>query len=437
MSSGAGACPTEDSNGALCVTGDASNPNSQCYCFPFIDAATGVYTLDAGQQFTWNSGQRHCESIGGTLAQMFSLAERNTIVKKIAPYISAWIGLSRSADIDADEWDALPCPPTTEARCTARVDLFKWGGTDTPGTGTIPQTYQDWLFDFENMYEPDNSDPSREEFCVVMIAYDEPAHPGTWDDDICTNKFPIICSVPQIGGPSLSPPLPAPPTSSPSPTPSPPPPVQTPSPPAPQSAVTFKSTDIAATTPGTTTYTPSTGVWQIANCGENMWDVEDSFRYVHDAATHAGNVTITATVLTQDLANFPATKSALVLRSNLTPGKWSPAVEIIVGQTWEAATSVFVQYRAMQDGTTEDFDFPALDSPSLPVWLQISRTGNTIQASASLDGESWTVIYSFAPPAGSALLSPVFVGMGVCSVTYGESCTPSLATSTFSNVSVN
>eukprot|EP00898_Chlorokybus_atmophyticus_P003567 jgi/Chlat1/4210/Chrsp27S04300 len=430
------ACPTEDSNGALCLTGDESDPNSQCYCFPFIDAATGVYNLGESQQFLWNDGQVHCESIGGTLAQIYSEAERNTILSKIAPYITVWIGLSRSAEIDGPEWDALPCPAPTEAQCPARVNLFHWGG-HTWGTGTIPQTYQDWWIDNDMLYEPDNTYPSRDEYCVFMVGYGNapPDHPGTWDDDLCYNPYGIVCSVPQIGGGPTPSPSPSPPVDTPSP--SPPPAADTPSPPS-STPGSFESTDVASTTPGTTSFTADTGVWEIANCGANMWDVADSFRYVHDTATHAGDVTITATVLTQDLTNFPAMKSALVLRSNLTPG--SPAVEVIAGQTWEAATTVSVQYRAIQDGTTVAFDIPALGLPfnpaSLPVWLQIERTGATINASASLDGESWTVIYSFTPPDGSAVLGPVFAGMGVSSVTYGAECSPALAMATFNNVSV-
>eukprot|EP00898_Chlorokybus_atmophyticus_P002655 jgi/Chlat1/3390/Chrsp23S03732 len=162
---------------------------------PSMRQRTGAYTLDASQQFNWNDGQIHCESIGGTLAQIYSLAERNTILSKIAPYTTVWIGLSRNADIDGPEWDALPCPPGTVAQCPARVNLFHWGGHSW-GTGTIPQTYQDWWIDNDGIWEPDNTFPSRDEYCVFMVGYGNkpPKNPGTWDDDLCYNAWPVVCS---------------------------------------------------------------------------------------------------------------------------------------------------------------------------------------------------------------------------------------------------
>eukprot|EP00898_Chlorokybus_atmophyticus_P003568 jgi/Chlat1/4211/Chrsp27S04301 len=409
-----GACPTQDKNGALCLTGDASDPNTQCYCIPWIDATTGANSVqDESQHFTWNDGQLQCESIGGTLAQIYSEAEKTTILNVIKPYITVWIGLSRNDAVNGAQWDALPCPPPTQAQCPARVDLFKWGG-HTWGTGTIPQSYQDWWIDNDMLYEPDNTYYSRDEYCVFMVGYGNqpPAQPGTWDDDLCYSTYPIVCSVPQIGASNPSSPPPTaslpPPTPTLSPPPSPPP--------GPQTAINnFVSLDIAATTPGTTTYTAKTGVWQITNCGANMWDAADSFRYVYSTKTYAGSVTITAKVLTQDLKNFPNMKAAL-----------GPQQLNFWLQRHGKLLPPFSCRRT---------DSSPFNPCTLPVYLKISRTGTTFTSSASTNGVSWTVINTYTPAAGSPLLSSIYVGMGVCSVTYGSTCKP-LATATLSNVAV-
>eukprot|EP00898_Chlorokybus_atmophyticus_P003507 jgi/Chlat1/4157/Chrsp27S04231 len=212
-------------------------------------------------------------------------------------------------------WDALPCPPPTEAQCPARVNLFKWGGH---AWGTA--SYQDWWIDNDNFYEPDNTYPSRNKYCVFMVGYGNqpPDHPGTWDDDLCDSKRPITVGPPFSPPPTSSPPpskpppkrsppppkrSPPPPKPPPSPPPPPPkwskspasrspplpmpipspPPSPTP-PPTPQTAVNFQLADIAATTPGTSTFTAGTGVWQIAICGNNIYSLADSFRYVYGSA---------------------------------------------------------------------------------------------------------------------------------------------------------
>ena len=62
-----------------------------------------------------------------------------------------------------------------------------------------------------------------------------------------------------------------------------------------------------------------------------------------------------------------------------------------------------------------------------PYWVKLERSGNTLTASQSADGDTWTVVDSQVITMGTT----VFVGLGVSSHT-----TSTAATATFDNVTV-
>ena len=155
----------------------------------------------------------------------------------------------------------------------------------------------------------------------------------------------------------------------------------------------------------------SGGVFTVNGSGADIWAGTDQFNYVSQSLTGAG--TIVARVTSQSNTD-PWAKSGIMIKQSTTSGSNYALLAVTPG-----------------NGITFQDDFNSSVSGgtyTFPVWLKLSRLGNTITAYTSPDGSTWTEVGTTT----ISLTDPVTVGLVVCAHNAGA-----LNTSTFDNVSVS
>jgi outer membrane protein assembly factor BamB/regulation of enolase protein 1 (concanavalin A-like superfamily) len=146
----------------------------------------------------------------------------------------------------------------------------------------------------------------------------------------------------------------------------------------------------------------SGGTWTASAGGSGMTGASDQFRLMSDPS--AGDVQIDARVTAFSGGSNTGRQAGLMLRQTNDPG--SPYYAVLV-----TPTKVSVQYRTTFGGNTTVANSISLGS--LPVYLQIQRQGDVLQAATSADGSTYTlvpgttatVLMPYASLAGLALSS--------------------------------
>jgi regulation of enolase protein 1 (concanavalin A-like superfamily) len=171
----------------------------------------------------------------------------------------------------------------------------------------------------------------------------------------------------------------------------------------------WRNTDVGAPAlSGTTSF--ANNVFTISGAGNDIWGSVDQFQYAYKALS--GNGSMVARVVSQANTDQWA-KSGIMIKQNTTAG----SNYILLAAT--PGNGVHVQYNFANDQ-------PGSLSAALPVWLKVTRSGNTITAFQSPDGVAWTQIGAAIP---MALTDPITMGLFVTSHNGGA-----LNTSTFDNV---
>jgi phosphatidylserine/phosphatidylglycerophosphate/cardiolipin synthase-like enzyme/regulation of enolase protein 1 (concanavalin A-like superfamily) len=170
----------------------------------------------------------------------------------------------------------------------------------------------------------------------------------------------------------------------------------------------------AVGTPGSASY--SNGTFTVAGAGADIWGSADAFRYAYQAVN--GDSEIVARVTSMQNTHAYA-KAGVMLRSGLTAG----AAHVIL----DVRPDGWVEFmtRTSNGGATTYLSGTAQPPPA---WLKLSRAGNTVTASVSSNGSSWTAIGT-TPVSFSA---SAYMGLVVSSHNTGA-----LNTSTFDTVSVS
>jgi Bacterial Ig-like domain (group 1) len=160
----------------------------------------------------------------------------------------------------------------------------------------------------------------------------------------------------------------------------------------------------------------SNGIWTVAGSGTDIGGTADQFHFVWQPLASDGG--IRAQVLTQTNTNSRA-RAGVMLRQSTDPGAPFYAVVVTPGN------GIFVLDRTKQGAGVQTLINLA---GTVPVYLQVQRTGTTYTASTSSDGVTWTPI-----PGSSVTLGPTgtwLAGMAVTSHT-----TAKVSTATFGSVS--
>jgi regulation of enolase protein 1 (concanavalin A-like superfamily) len=162
----------------------------------------------------------------------------------------------------------------------------------------------------------------------------------------------------------------------------------------------WMSTDVGATGLAGAAVTEGAS-WSLRGAGADVWGRADAFHYA--ARPMNGNGTIVARVAAVSPGD-PWAKAGLMLRSSLDPSSAHAFVFVTPG----GANGIAFQ-RRRTDG--DDTTHTSGGSSGAPVWLRLTRQGNTVTAWRSGDGQSWTLIGSDTVLMGAE----IYAGMAVSS----------------------
>jgi phosphatidylserine/phosphatidylglycerophosphate/cardiolipin synthase-like enzyme/regulation of enolase protein 1 (concanavalin A-like superfamily) len=174
----------------------------------------------------------------------------------------------------------------------------------------------------------------------------------------------------------------------------------------------WQTVNIGATSGGSAG--ESDGTFTVSGGGADIWGTADAFRYVYQTLT--GDGTIVARVTSVQNVNA-WTKAGVMIRESLDAGSPHASMFVTPGK------GLAFQSRATSSGTS----LSTAIAGAGPRWVRLVRAGQTVTASVSTDGSTWTAVGQQA----IALTQTVFAGLVVSSHVAGQ-----LATATFTSVAV-
>ena len=154
---------------------------------------------------------------------------------------------------------------------------------------------------------------------------------------------------------------------------------------------------------------PSPGTIVMSGEGADIWGTADQFRYVYKQLNGDGSIIARLDSLQERDIN---TKAGVMIRQNLETNS------IMAATLFHANGPTALQYRTTTGGNVAQINSGAGDlAAELPIWLKITRTGNTITSQRSIDGVNWEPINGgqTASTAQVSMGSPVYIGLVVCS----------------------
>jgi outer membrane protein assembly factor BamB len=137
--------------------------------------------------------------------------------------------------------------------------------------------------------------------------------------------------------------------------------------------------DIGMVTPGPGSQTLSGPAWSVTGFGSDIWGTADSFHYAYRPLAADGSISAQVTSQTSSSA---WAKGGLMLRASTDPAAPYYAIFATPGN------GVAVQWRAAAGGNTSQ----ATTAGTLPVYVEVTRSGATYSAYTSPDGSTWTLV---------------------------------------------
>ncbi|MGE5357495.1 MAG: phospholipase D-like domain-containing protein [Bacteroidales bacterium] len=159
----------------------------------------------------------------------------------------------------------------------------------------------------------------------------------------------------------------------------------------------------------------SNGVFTVSGAGSDIWGTSDSFQFVDQPIS--GDAQIVARVTSETNTSTYA-KAGVMLRASTA----SNAANVIL----DVSPSGNIEFM-VRSSTGASTVWLAGATQSIPAWLKLARSGNTVTGYVSADGNTWTTVGSTT----LSIASSALVGMAVTSHN-----TSLLNTSTFDNVTV-
>lgn len=134
----------------------------------------------------------------------------------------------------------------------------------------------------------------------------------------------------------------------------------------------------------------------IEGGGNDLWGTTKHFGAIYQDGVLTDGTTITTQVVTQDRTG-PWARAGLIIGTDLSGNNSRGFANIALTPDKGCVFS----HDSNNDGTTDrNLQVPGLTAP---LWVQLTRVGDTVTGSCSTDGTTWTVAGSFAVPAGVAL----------------------------------
>lgn len=140
----------------------------------------------------------------------------------------------------------------------------------------------------------------------------------------------------------------------------------------------------------------------IEGGGNDLWGTTKQFGAIYRKGVLADGVTVTTRVVTQDRTGAWA-RSGLIIGTDLAGNNSRGFANIALTPD----NGCVFSHDSNNDGTTDrNLKVPGLTSP---LWVRLTRTGDTVTGSCSTDGATWTVAGSFNVPAGVPLDAGLFM----------------------------
>ncbi len=170
---------------------------------------------------------------------------------------------------------------------------------------------------------------------------------------------------------------------------------------------------------------PAAGSITLSGGGADIWDVADEFRFAFKGLSSDGSIVARI----DSLGNSDVwAKAGLMIREDLDPGARNAMAYVTPDGR------VGWQYRLLTAGASDSTrSEPA--AVTLPHWLRLIRTGNTIKAEHSSNGTTWEAMTETASPTEPTyrdipMSSAVYIGLAVTSHT-----ADAMTTAEFSSIS--
>jgi regulation of enolase protein 1 (concanavalin A-like superfamily) len=157
----------------------------------------------------------------------------------------------------------------------------------------------------------------------------------------------------------------------------------------------------------------ASGTYSVRGAGADIWGTADALRYAY--TTLSGDGQVTARVATEQNVNV-WTKAGVMIRDSVAAGSRQALMLVSPGRG-----NAFQRRIATSGVSTHTAGAPVTP----PYWVRLSRVGNTVTASQSANGTTWTVVGTDT----IAFAQTVLVGLAVSSHS-----TTAAATATFDNV---
>ena len=160
-------------------------------------------------------------------------------------------------------------------------------------------------------------------------------------------------------------------------------------------------------------YSAGSGTFTVKGSGADIWGTADAFHYVYKPMTGDG-VVIARVASIQNVNAW--TKAGVMIRQTLDPGS-AQALMLV-----SYSKGLAFQRRTSNGGVSTSTSGSMATAPN---WVKLERLGTTINAYASSDGTTWTLVGSDT----ISMTASVYVGLAV------SSHTTTVAQATFDNVS--
>jgi len=177
----------------------------------------------------------------------------------------------------------------------------------------------------------------------------------------------------------------------------------------------WTAADVGAVGSTGSTMNAGGGSFTITGDGADIWNAADAFQFAYTTLSGDGSV-VARVASVQHTADW--TKAGVMMRESLASGSRNAMMLVSAGK------GLAFQRRTSTNGASVSTSGIA---GAAPMWVKLTRAGNTITASRSTDGASWTAVGSDTV----TMASTIYVGLAVTSHLLG---TP--ATATFDSTAV-
>jgi len=145
----------------------------------------------------------------------------------------------------------------------------------------------------------------------------------------------------------------------------------------------------------------------MTGAGADIWENSDQFHFAYKRLSGVGS--ITAKVVSMTNTNNSA-KAGVMIRESLEPGSTHAMVNIQPMNEVQFLRRLETALESEADGQGD---------VSTPVWVRLTRSGNTFTGEYSVDGNTWETLGSATIP----MLLDVYIGLIVCSHDSNAMCT--------------